>query len=178
MRDYEIVYIFRSNFTSEEIEAKLERYHSIVTEGGKGEVTALVLWGKRRLAYPIQKHLNGYYVVAQFAAQPESLTELERVLKLEDDLLRYLVVLRVGEMPLPESAMRTVGDAPEDGVDGAKDTGPDDVEHANTTHEVGAESEDKEDEVTEESEDKEDEVTEESEDKEDEVTEESEDKED
>ncbi len=109
MREYEIVYIFRSNFTPEEIEAKLERYHGLLTADGKGEITAVEQWGKRRLAYPIQKQPNGYYVVAQFNSEPEPLSQLERLLKLEDDLLRYLVVLSEGELPLPES-MRVLRD--------------------------------------------------------------------
>lgn len=107
MRDYEIVYIFRSSLTPEEIEAKLERYHAVITESGQGEITAVVQWGKRQLAYPIQKQSNGHYVVTQFTSPPQPLTELERVLKLEDDLLRYLVVISEGEMPLPEVSHHT-----------------------------------------------------------------------
>ena len=121
MRDYEIVYIFRSNFSSDEIEAKLERYHSIITEGEMGEVTAVVLWGKRHFAYPVDKQTSGYYVVAQFTAQPNPLTELERILKLEDDLLRYLVVLREGDLPLPDSAVQRAG---EDGAGDNSDVVP------------------------------------------------------
>ena len=75
-----------------------------------GEVTAVVMWGKRHLAYPIEKQTSGYYVVAQFTARPDPLTELERVLKLEDDLLRYLVVLREGDLPLPDSAVQRTGE--------------------------------------------------------------------
>ena len=116
MRDYEIVYIFRSNLSSDEIEAKLERYHSIITEGGMGEVTAVVMWGKRHLAYPIEKQTSGYYVIAQFTAQSNPLTELERVLKLEDDLLRHLMVVLEGDLPLPDSAVQRSGE------DGAGDT--------------------------------------------------------
>jgi len=103
MREYEIVYIFRSNFTPEEIEAKLERYHALLTGGGKGEITAVEQWGKRPLAYPIEKQTNGYYVVAQFTTDPAAISELERVLKLEEDLLRYLIVLSEGELPIPGS---------------------------------------------------------------------------
>lgn len=103
MRDYEIVYIFRSTFSPEEIEAKLEPYHALITNGGSGEITAVVQWGKRQLAYPIDKQTTGHYVVAQFTAEPDRLAELERVLKLQDDLLRYLVVLSEGELPLPET---------------------------------------------------------------------------
>ncbi len=104
MRDYEIVYIFRSSLTSEEIEAKLERYHAIIATDGPGEVTASVHWGKRQLAYPIKKQPNGYYVVAQFTSAPEPLRELERVLKLEDDILRYLIVIAEYPLPLPDPA--------------------------------------------------------------------------
>lgn len=102
MRDYEIVYIFRSTFSPEEIEAKLEPYHALITDGG-GEITAVVQWGKRQLAYPIDKQTTGHYVVAQFTVEPDRLAELERVLKLQDDLIRYLVVLSEGELPLPET---------------------------------------------------------------------------
>ena len=99
MRDYEIVYIFRSSLTSEEIEAKLERYHAIITKDGPGDIAGVLHWGKRQLAYPIKKQPNGYYVVAQFTSGPDRLKELERVLKLEDDVLRYLIV--IAELPLP-----------------------------------------------------------------------------
>ena len=104
MRDYEIVYIFRSSLTSEEIEAKLERYHAVITADGPGEITASVHWGKRQLAYPIQKQPNGYYVVAQFTSEPDPLREFERVLKLEDDILRYLIVIAEHPLPLPDPA--------------------------------------------------------------------------
>jgi small subunit ribosomal protein S6 len=103
MRDYEIVYIFRSSFTSEEIDAKLERYHALVTGKDGGAITAVEQWGKRQLAYPIEKELTGFYVVAQFTANPDALPEFERVLKLEDELLRYLIVLSEGELPIPPS---------------------------------------------------------------------------
>uniref|UniRef100_UPI0023A2FEA6 30S ribosomal protein S6 n=1 Tax=Candidatus Palauibacter polyketidifaciens TaxID=3056740 RepID=UPI0023A2FEA6 len=104
MRDYEIVYIFRVSLTSEEIEAKLKRYQAIITADGSGEVTASVHWGKRQLAYPIQKQPNGYYVVARFTSSPDPLQELERALKLEDDVLRYLIVIQEHPWPLPDPA--------------------------------------------------------------------------
>jgi small subunit ribosomal protein S6 len=103
MREYEIVYIFRSSFTSEEIDTKLERYHALVTGVDGGQITAVEQWGKRQLAYPIDKEPNGFYVVAQFTSDPSALPELERILKLDDDLLRYLIVLSEGELPIPPS---------------------------------------------------------------------------
>jgi small subunit ribosomal protein S6 len=105
MHEYEIVYIFRSSLTSEEIDGKLERFHALLTEQ-TGQISAVEHWGKRQLAYPIGKERNGHYVVAQFEVEPASLPEFERLLKLDEDLLRYLIVLSEGELPLPPS-MRT-----------------------------------------------------------------------
>ncbi|MFQ5679254.1 MAG: 30S ribosomal protein S6 [Gemmatimonadota bacterium] len=102
MRDYEVVYIFQSALTPEEVEARLDRYHAILTGDG-GQVRAVEHWGKRQLAYPIRKETNGYYVVTQFTADPEILPELEHTLKLDEQLLRHLVVLSEGELPFPSS---------------------------------------------------------------------------
>lgn len=103
MRDYEVVYIFKSSLTSEDIEGRLERYHARILTGAGSEITAVEHWGKRQLAYPIDRHDNGYYVVTQFTADPEVLPEFERALKLDEDLLRHLVVLSEGELPLMSS---------------------------------------------------------------------------
>jgi small subunit ribosomal protein S6 len=102
VREYEIVYIFDSVLTEEQINERLDRYHQHVTDGG-GEVAAVDHWGKRQLAYPINKKTSGYYVVVQFTGEASSLPELERTLKLDDDLVRYLIVLSEGEPTAPMS---------------------------------------------------------------------------
>lgn len=102
MREYEVVYIYDASLGEEAIGEKLDRYHEIVAGEGSGEVTAIEHWGARQLAYPIGKHRSGYYAVAQFSTEPESLPEFERILKLDDDLIRYLIVLSEGE---PTSGM-------------------------------------------------------------------------
>jgi small subunit ribosomal protein S6 len=101
MRDYEVVYIFKSSLTTEEIEARLEGYHARILTVDGSEITAVEHWGKRQLAYPIDRIDNGYYVVTQFTASPSVLPDFERVLKLDEDLLRHLVVLSEGELPSP-----------------------------------------------------------------------------
>lgn len=103
MKEYEVVYIFDSMVPETGIEEKLERYHQLLTADGKGEITAVDHWGRRQLAYPIQKRTNGFYVVAQFRADAEALPEFERLLKLDEGLLRYLVVLSEGEPTAPMS---------------------------------------------------------------------------
>jgi small subunit ribosomal protein S6 len=99
---YESVYIFDSQITDEQIGEKIDRYHNQLTSTG-AEFTALEHWGRRQLAYPIRKRTNGYYVVAQFQADPVGLPEFERLLKLDEELLRYLVVVHEGEPTTPMS---------------------------------------------------------------------------
>lgn len=105
MRDYETVYIFDSTLDRSVIDQKLDRFNQLVTGDGVGEVTAVEHWGKRQLAYPIRKQENGYYVVVQFHTEPDQLPEFERVIRLDDGVLRHLVVLSEGELPTPRSSI-------------------------------------------------------------------------
>ncbi|HSJ24585.1 MAG TPA: 30S ribosomal protein S6 [Longimicrobiales bacterium] len=102
MRDYEAVYIFDTQTSEDDINQKLERYHALLTQDG-AEVTAIDHWGRRQLAYPIRKQAAGYYVVSQFRSGPDPLPEYERLMKLDEGLLRYLVVLHEGEPTAPMS---------------------------------------------------------------------------
>jgi small subunit ribosomal protein S6 len=103
VRAYEVVYIFDSQLTDERVNEKVERYHAQLTGTGSAEVSAVDHWGRRQLAFPIRKRTNGYYVVAQFRAPTDALPEFERLLKLDEELLRYLVVLHEGEPSAPMS---------------------------------------------------------------------------
>lgn len=98
MRDYEAVYIFDSALEESQVNEKLDRYHALVAGDGKGEVTAVDHWGRRQLAYAIDDHQNGYYVVTHFSTEASRLPEFERLLKLDDDLLRYLIVVNEGDL--------------------------------------------------------------------------------
>ena len=118
MREYEIVYIFRSTLTPEEVDQKLARYHEAVSEAGGGEVTAVVHWGRRKLAYPVSKQKNGYYLVARFTSGPDGLSALERLLRLEGDVLRFLIVLAEGELSVASPPMDGEGDAEGEAADG------------------------------------------------------------
>jgi small subunit ribosomal protein S6 len=71
----------------------LERITRIVSETG-GEVGTVDRWGRRRLAFEIDRQNEGYYVVAQFTADPGVITELERTLHLADEIVRFKVVVR------------------------------------------------------------------------------------
>lgn len=104
MRLYEVVYIFEASLDEAAIDKKLDRFHGVATDSG-GEVVAVDHWGNRQLAYPVEGKGTGYYVVAHLETDPDALPEFERVLKLDDDLLRYLVVVNEGEPLTGESLM-------------------------------------------------------------------------
>jgi small subunit ribosomal protein S6 len=115
VRDYEAVYIFDTQLPEDQITEKLDRYHGLLTGAG-AEVTAIDHWGRRQLAYPIRKQSAGYYVVAQFRSGTDQLPEYERLLKLDEQLLRYLIVLHEGEPTAPMSiATRAPRDDDDDG---------------------------------------------------------------
>lgn len=96
MRLYEVVYIFDATLEQEAVDANLERFHSILTSAG-AEVVEVDHWGARQLAYPIGTHRSGYYVVAHLQSPPEAFVEFERIVRLDENCLRYLVVLNEGE---------------------------------------------------------------------------------
>lgn len=108
MRLYEIVYIFDPALDEAGVNARLEKHHGGITAAG-AEIVAVDHWGARQLAYPVRKNKTGYYVVAHFNANPEILREFERQLKLDEEVLRYLLVLNEGE---PTTGLSLVADRP------------------------------------------------------------------
>ena len=108
MRLYEIVYIFDATLDEDSVNKKLEKFHPLVIEKS-GEVVAVDHWGVRQMAYPFKKQGTGYYVVAQVRAEVNGLPEFERVISLDPELLRYLIVLNEGE---PTTGHSLLGAAP------------------------------------------------------------------
>ena len=102
-RRYETVYIFDSALEEPAVTEKLTRFHALLTRDGKGAVSDVNHWGKRTLAYTLKKKDTGYYVVAKFEAEREVLPEYERLVKLDEGVLRYLVV-QAGEEPTRPAA--------------------------------------------------------------------------
>jgi len=91
-RQYEAVYIFDSALEEAAINEKLARFHALIQQPGEDTIK-VNHWGKRTLAYPIKKRETGYYVVANFEAKATALPEFERAIKLDDGVLRFLVVV-------------------------------------------------------------------------------------
>ncbi len=91
MRSYELVMVIRPNLEEEAYEAITAKFTDLIQNNG-GELVKVDKWGKRRLAYDIKKFKEGYYVVVEFNAQSEVARELDRVLKITDDIIRHIVV--------------------------------------------------------------------------------------
>ncbi|NEW07286.1 30S ribosomal protein S6 [Paenibacillus sp. SYP-B3998] len=91
MRKYELMYIIRTDIEQEVVQSTLEKFQGIITNGG-GEISKHDLMGKRRLAYEINKFRDGHYVLVHFNAEPAVVTELDRVMKISDEIIRHLIV--------------------------------------------------------------------------------------
>ncbi|WP_136249247.1 30S ribosomal protein S6 [Halomonas borealis] len=90
MRHYEIVFMVHPD-QSEQVPAMVERYTSIVTENG-GTVHRLEDWGRRHLAYPINKIHKAHYVLMNVECSGETLEEIENIFRFNDAIIRSLVV--------------------------------------------------------------------------------------
>lgn len=90
LRKYEVIYIIRPDFDEEKYRAIVERYNTLIQDNG-GEVLKVDPWGKRRLAYEINKIREGYYVLLEISCDTELPTELERNFKISDEIMRYLI---------------------------------------------------------------------------------------
>jgi small subunit ribosomal protein S6 len=89
-RKYETVVIFKANLSEEETAAQVEKFKNLISENGT--VENVDEWGKRRLAYPIQDENEGYYVQYNFTAPVNFPAEFERQLKIDDKVLRSLII--------------------------------------------------------------------------------------
>jgi small subunit ribosomal protein S6 len=92
-RDYEIGYILNPEVNEEQTRAILERIEQIVANYD-GQVLKVNQWGRRKLAYPIEHHRDGFYVFIDTILTPETVTELDRTLKVSEEVLRHLIKRR------------------------------------------------------------------------------------
>jgi small subunit ribosomal protein S6 len=91
LRDYELVVVLSPSLGDEGFPASIERISGVI-QGNGGEIKNVDQWGRRRLAYPIKRNLEGYYAVTKFAAEPTAIRPLEANLDLAEDVLRHLVI--------------------------------------------------------------------------------------
>jgi small subunit ribosomal protein S6 len=91
LRDYELVVVLSPSLGDEGFPATVERINGVITGNG-GTIQNVDQWGRRRLAYPIHRNLEGFYFVTHFAAEPNTIRPLEANLDLAEDVLRHLVI--------------------------------------------------------------------------------------
>jgi small subunit ribosomal protein S6 len=104
VRDYELMVVLDPNLDEAAIEAMNTRIGGLVTQRG-GTVENVDTWGRKRLAYPIGRFRDGFYILNRLQLPPNAATEIERALKLTESVLRHLLVRSEGlSAPAPAAA--------------------------------------------------------------------------
>ncbi|MDQ6882065.1 MAG: 30S ribosomal protein S6 [Pseudomonadota bacterium] len=106
MRHYEIILLIHPD-QSEQVPAMLERYKTMITAGG-GKVSRVEDWGRRQLAYQINKLAKAHYLCVNIEADQPVMAELEHAFRFNDAVLRHLTVVRKKADAGPSSMMKTV----------------------------------------------------------------------
>ena len=101
-REYEIVVILDPTTDEAKATERVDKVSAMITDGG-GEIVRVERWGRRKLAYEINKRRDGIYFLVRFLADPPVLTELDHRLKLDEAVLRTMTVLAEEDLPpVPE----------------------------------------------------------------------------
>lgn len=95
LRDYELIVVLSPEIGDDAIEGTIERMQQSITSRG-GEIVETKHWGRRRLAYPIRRHMEGNYVENQVRLDPDQISALEASFRISEDVLRHLIV-KAGE---------------------------------------------------------------------------------
>jgi small subunit ribosomal protein S6 len=105
MRRYELMLVIRPDVADDKSQALVDRTtRQVVTAGG--QIVKVAPWGRRRLAYPIDRHREGSYQIILFEAPPEAIAELEHTLLITEEVLRHLVT----RVERPTKAARRTGE--------------------------------------------------------------------
>jgi small subunit ribosomal protein S6 len=91
MKAYELLYIIRPDLDEEATTALVDRLSGLVASNG-GDNLTVEKWGKRRLAYEIQDYKEGQYILMNFEGEGRTSQEIERVMKISEDVIRFLTV--------------------------------------------------------------------------------------
>ncbi len=90
-RIYESAVLLNAALEDEQIQSLISRIKEVITTNG-GEISEIEDWGRKRLAYMVNKNKIGYYAIFRFNALPDIISKLERFYKLDDNILRYLTI--------------------------------------------------------------------------------------
>lgn len=95
MRKYELMFIIKPDLDEEATEATATKVNDIIARNG-GEITNVDKWGKRRLAYEVQDYKDGFYVLVDFDSEPNVIAEIERLIRISEDVIKYLITRKEG----------------------------------------------------------------------------------
>jgi small subunit ribosomal protein S6 len=146
VKEYETIFVMHPQVDDAGIEKQIEEIRSVVT-GGRGEVTGVYKWGRRKLAYTIGKVRDGFYTLMRFRADADALRELDRRYRLNEMILRHLTVASSGDPTAPDHRGRDrhvergrgrIGDRPGDRGHGGSEPGEKDAEHGPEEEAAGA----------------------------------------
>jgi small subunit ribosomal protein S6 len=96
---YEMMYILRPDLLEEQVNQQIEKYQNFLQEYSAQEIQ-VKNWGKRRLAYPIQRHGEGFYIQVNYKADGRQVAPIERAMRLSDEVIRYLTIKLDTDQPL------------------------------------------------------------------------------
>jgi small subunit ribosomal protein S6 len=91
MNHYETIYIVNPTLDDDSLKEAIDKFSDLIKKL-KGSIVKVNEWGKRKLAYEVRRFDKGHYIVLDFCALPKMVTELERNLKLDDRILKYITV--------------------------------------------------------------------------------------
>ncbi|MEA3471041.1 MAG: 30S ribosomal protein S6 [Thermodesulfobacteriota bacterium] len=109
MRRYETIFITLAELSADETEELIERYRSIVTFL-EGSMIKIEKWGKRKLAYPIEKRKEGFYVLFDFGGESKVVSEVERNFKIDDKVIRFQTV-KIADSISPEEIEKELAES-------------------------------------------------------------------
>ncbi len=96
IKDYESMIILKPQYTQDEAVKQNDSVVAVITDNG-GELIKTDTWGKRQLAYPIEKQTEGYYFINYFRADSESLKAIQRLYNISESVLRFIIIDRSGK---------------------------------------------------------------------------------
>jgi len=94
LREYELVYILKPTIADDQIPVSIDKVNQMVSARG-GEIYEVIQtppWGKRKLAYAIEKNVDGFYVLNHMRINPDKTDDFEHMLKISDDVIRHILV--------------------------------------------------------------------------------------
>jgi len=112
---YEMMFVLRPDLTQEQVNGQMRKYHEFLKENG-AEKVSFEVWGKRRLAYPINKFQDGVYILSHYTGDGSQVALIERDMRLGEYVLRYLTIkldedLEFEEKDIPQ-VQSNVSDSP------------------------------------------------------------------